>query len=366
MEANYFFFARSPHIFVSLVTGLYCIYAGGIHHAHVAFRWQRGRKTYSFSGKMASRDLPRFLVELLQVLRESPNGAALRDGFANATQATVLPRPRDLFADFSDADKYLSIFRGALEFVLLPHAHCPQHATSFDIRNRMQAWGWVVSEIRTHAGDSNWLHADSLGSFADIFSNAFTLIGNCCCLLYIRGSIAQEWFDSPKLIHEQRVARYGWPFRVPALRLPMCASPFPFFARLCSAITLTPVAVIFGRAPSPPFPPAMCGGMNATWWIPRMMKIFLWRCEASTLTRRSIFRPHCMLGSALDNPIRQAPRRSPVRGASIKDNERGRNRRNLTWMRAPWMLGLPWRAEHLALLLTPLRGRTSLCKDSLR
>ena len=59
---------------------------------------------------MVSRDPSRLLVELSQVLRESPDGAALRYGCADAVETTVSPRPRDLPADFSGADKYSSFY----------------------------------------------------------------------------------------------------------------------------------------------------------------------------------------------------------------------------------------------------------------
>ena len=77
----------------------------------------------------------------------------------------------------------------------------------------MLAWGWAASEMRTHGGDANWAHADSLDTFADILPNAFTLTGNCRFPLYITGGISQEWSDSWKLFDEQRVARHGLFFR---------------------------------------------------------------------------------------------------------------------------------------------------------
>ena len=73
----------------------------------------------------------------------------------------------------------------------------------------MDAWNWVTKEIRGEIGGGEWLHAESLDSFADIFSNAFTLIGNCRFPLYTTADKAQEWFDSWMLINEQRVARRG-------------------------------------------------------------------------------------------------------------------------------------------------------------
>ena len=159
------------------------------------------------------------------------------------------------------------------------------------INNRMQAWDWVASEMRTHVGDANWLHADSLDSFAGIFPNAFTLIGNRRFPLYVAGSMAQKWFDSWKLINEQRVARHGWPSWGSNAEAANVQPPMSLFQKkLCSAITLAPVVGIFGRVLSPPFLPVMCGRIDVIWQIHRMPKIFVWRCWAFTLTCRSIFR----------------------------------------------------------------------------
>ena len=128
---------------------------------------------------MDSRGPSRLSAELSQVMRERPDGVVLRSGIVNAVQTAVFPRPQDLMAAFSDAAEYAAFLEGALELALFPHARLPQRATSLGIHNRTLAWDWVVAEIRTHLGDANWMHADSLDSIADIFSTALTLRGNC-------------------------------------------------------------------------------------------------------------------------------------------------------------------------------------------
>ena len=55
---------------------------------------------------------------------------------------------------------------------------------------------WMASDVKTHGGDVNWLHADSLDSIANIYSNAFTLIRNCRFPLYISADMVLERFDS--------------------------------------------------------------------------------------------------------------------------------------------------------------------------
>ena len=55
------------------------------------------------------------------------------------------------------------------------------------------------------------MHADSLDAIVGIFSNTFTLKGNCRFPPYITAAMAKEWFDSWMLINEQRAARHGWP-----------------------------------------------------------------------------------------------------------------------------------------------------------
>ena len=162
-----------------------------------------------FSGEMDSRDPSRLLAELSQVLRERSDGAALRQGSVDAVQTTVCPGQRDLLADFPDAAKYSAFFQGTFEFALCFHGRCPQRAASLGILIRMLAWEWVAPQTKARAGDSNWLHADSLGSIADIFPDTVTVIGNCLSPLYVAGEVALAWFDSWMLINEQGVARRG-------------------------------------------------------------------------------------------------------------------------------------------------------------
>ena len=136
----------------------------------------------------------------------------MRSGFVNAVRITVFLRQRDPKADSSDAYKCLAFFKGTLGFSLFPHARCPQRAPSSGNHNCILAWDWAASEIRTHVGDANRMHAASLDSIADIFSNAFALVGNCRSPLDISGEMAQEWFDSWKLISERPMERNGWSF----------------------------------------------------------------------------------------------------------------------------------------------------------
>ena len=152
------------------------------------------------------RDPSRQLAGLSQLLRERPDGEALRSGFVNAVRITVFLRQRDPKADSSDAYKCLAFFKGTLGFSLFPHARCPQRAPSLGNHNRMLAWDWAASEIRTHVGDANRMHAASLDSIADTF------LGNCRFPLYVTGEMLQGWRDSPKLINGQRTASHGWPF----------------------------------------------------------------------------------------------------------------------------------------------------------
>ena len=64
------------------------------------------------------------------------------------------------------------------------------------IRNRSLAWEWVATEVKNHVSDSNRIHAESVDSAADIFTNKFASIRNCCFPLYINGSMAPEPFES--------------------------------------------------------------------------------------------------------------------------------------------------------------------------
>ena len=151
------------------------------------------------------------MADLSQVVRERSGGAALWGGLVKVVHATVVPAHRDIKEELSDAAKYSPLRQGALDFALFPHARCPQHAEFAGILNRALAWDWVASEIKTHVVDSNCSHADSLDPMVDIFSNTFTLIGNCRCPFYTSAEMAKERFDSGILINEQRVARRGWP-----------------------------------------------------------------------------------------------------------------------------------------------------------
>ena len=79
-------------------------------------------------------------------------------------------------------------------------------------------------------GDSNWLHADSLGSIADTFLNTSTIMGTCRFPPYTVGVMALEQFDSWMFINEC-VARRGWSFRDSATESALASpSVLPFRA----------------------------------------------------------------------------------------------------------------------------------------
>ena len=73
-----------------------------------------------FFGRLESRAPSRLLAGLSQVLRERPDGAALREGFVEAIQRTVFPVRRVIRAALSDAAKYLTSVRGAVEVAVFP------------------------------------------------------------------------------------------------------------------------------------------------------------------------------------------------------------------------------------------------------
>ena len=239
---------------------------------------------------MDSRDPSRLPAGLSQVLRERSDGAALWQGFTNKAQTTVFPGRRDLMADFSDAAKHLAFLQGTLEFALFPQARWPQRATSLGILNHMLAWEWAASEIKTHVGDLNWLRANSLDSIADIFSDAFALVGTCRPPPYTSGEMGLECFDSWTLINEQRVARRGRPFRDSATEsVPAPPSVTLFRALLQRNHSRSHRHYLRARPISSQTGP-ICGRANVIWWSPQMMERSRRRCLASTWTRRGASR----------------------------------------------------------------------------
>ena len=69
-----------------------------------------------------------------------------------------------------------------------------------------------MTEIRGNIRAGDRTHADCLGAIADTFARTVALMGHCRFPLYTNGDMAQEWFDSWKLINMQRAERNGRPF----------------------------------------------------------------------------------------------------------------------------------------------------------
>ena len=89
--------------------------------------------------KMASIDPSRLISQLVRLLQDNPRNQDLLSCVANAINATVFSRGRDIKADLTDADKYLAFPTGTLEFSISPHARRPKRAELIGIRSRADA-----------------------------------------------------------------------------------------------------------------------------------------------------------------------------------------------------------------------------------
>ena len=163
---------------------------------------------------MASQVPPRLLEEISEALRASPDAAQLRAGLISSIQYSFFARTDAAKVDISDSEKYLTCFLGALGYALSPslRSRRTNFASAVRINTGDMARNWFVTQDRTNVSDEQRTHARSLTKIADIFSRAFTVMGNCRSPLYISSEKADAWIDIWRLINGQRMSRSEWSF----------------------------------------------------------------------------------------------------------------------------------------------------------
>ena len=117
---------------------------------------------------MAPNDPSRLISQVATLLRGNPLEGGLVYCVADAINAAVFAKAREIQADLSDTGKYLAFFAEPLEYSIPPRIR-----RRIKIYTRMNAWNWVTARIKGNLDDSNWMHAEGLGATADVFAQVF-------------------------------------------------------------------------------------------------------------------------------------------------------------------------------------------------
>ena len=162
-----------------------------------------------------------------------------------------------------------------------------------------------MAEVKSHAGDSNWAHAESVDSLADILTNTFTLSGNCRFPLYINGSMAKE-----RLSRGSSSTSKEWPvtagrFLIPPRSRPLFDHPFKSSVPSYKEIIPELVADTSARALPPLTLSLENGRMRRNPRNRRMTTISHWRYRGASQLAGPFLSASCMRGSSFDCPICQ-------------------------------------------------------------
>ena len=79
-------------------------------------------------------------------------------------------------------------------------------------RSTLTKWNWITERIKENVGNSDWMHAGSLGAIADVSGRVSPLMGDRRSPLFFNPLIAREWSDFWSLIRIRRMRRQGWSF----------------------------------------------------------------------------------------------------------------------------------------------------------